>query len=83
MCLVTLFNGIDVLRTRDDVKISVEAYLERVYERHLDTCMKVGQDKASTTLPCKQEFIRGFLAAKDVDDPNAQAALAKEMGFGY
>ena len=83
MGLVTLFNGIDVLQTRDYVKGSVETYLERVCKHHLDTWMKVGQDTASTPLPCKKEFIQGFLTSKGNNNPDAQAALAKEMGLGY
>ena len=36
MGLVTLFNGIDVEQTRDYTKISVETYLERVCENHMN-----------------------------------------------
>jgi hypothetical protein len=45
--------------------------------------MNVGQDKTRPPLPCKKEFIRGFLAAEGIDNPDAQEALAKETGFGY
>ena len=74
---------LEVLQTRDYVKISVEMYLERVCKRHLDMWMNVRQDTTSTPLQCKMEFIRDFLAAEGIDDPDAQEALAKEMGFGY
>ena len=36
MGLVTLFNGIDIDQTRDYIKISVETYLERVCEKHMN-----------------------------------------------
>ena len=83
MDLMTLFNGIGVLQTRDYVKISVETYLERVCERHLDTWMKVGQDTASTPIPCKKECLLGCIATEGIDDLDTQAVLAEEMGFGY
>ena len=34
-------------------------------------------------LPDKKEFLQGFLAMVGDDDPDTQAALAGEMGFGY
>jgi hypothetical protein len=83
MGLVSLINGIDVLQTRDYIKISVKTYLERICERHLETWMIVGCDKVSTSLKNEKEFVRGFLAAADDNDPDAQANLAKEVGFGY
>ena len=83
MGLVTLFNGINVLQTRDYIKISVEMYLERVCARHLDTWMQVGQDTVSTPLSYKKEFIRGFLSAEGIADPDTQAALARKMKLGY
>jgi hypothetical protein len=45
--------------------------------------MNIGPEKPGTPLPCKKEFIRGFLAAEGDEDPDAQKRLAKEMGFGY
>ena len=37
MGLVTLFNGIDVLQTRDYIKISVETYITNICEKYLAT----------------------------------------------
>ena len=51
MGLVTLFNGIDILQTRDYIKISVETYLERICEKHVDTWINFKRDKATTPLP--------------------------------
>jgi len=59
MGLVTLFNGIDVEQTRDYIKISVETYLERVCEKHMNEWMTLPrtQGKLTTPLPNRKEFI--------------------------
>ena len=54
MGLVTLFNGIHVLQTRDYIKILMETYLERICKKHVDTWMNIGRDKVTTPLPNKK-----------------------------
>ena len=72
-----------MLQTWDYIKILVETYLERICEKHLDTWMNIGCNKATTLLPNKKELIQGFLAAINDNDLDAQVRLEKEMGFGY
>ena len=79
MGLVSLFNGVDVLQTRDYIKISVETYLERVCEKYLATWLGPTRGQTATPLPNRKEFIRGFLAAVGDPNPAAQQALEDEM----
>ena len=59
MGLITLFNDVDVLQTRDYIKILVEAYITRMSERHLVTWMDVrGNSVKMTPLPNKATFSR-------------------------
>jgi hypothetical protein len=83
MGLVTLFNGINVLQTRDYINISEETYIECICAKYLATWVNGGRDKPTTPLPNKKEFICGFLSAVGDDDPLTQHAMAKEMGVGY
>ena len=84
MGLVSLFNGLDVLQTRDYVKISVKTYIERIAEKHLQEWMTLKDFPArSTPLPTKQHFIRDFLSTAGDPDAKVQEALAKKMGFRY
>jgi hypothetical protein len=72
MGLVTLFNRIGVLQTRDYIKISVETYIERICDKYLATWINEGQDKPITPLPNTKEFIHRFLAAEGDDNPLVQ-----------
>ena len=52
---VTLFNGIDVEQTRDYIKISVETYLERVCEKHMNGWMTLGESGGHADGPADHE----------------------------
>jgi hypothetical protein len=83
--LVTLYNGLDILQTRDYIKVSCETYINRISELHLAQ----GWMKAylisdrPTPLPTTQQFMKALQS--DEGDPNekSQLALAKKMGFSY
>ena len=85
MGLVDMFNGLDVLQTRDYIKISVETYLEKIGERHLSNWMKNELTPAvkPTPLPSRDSFMRTFLSAKGDPDKKIQAELAQRWGFSY
>ena len=81
---VTMFNGIDVLQTKDYIKISVQTYIERICEKHLKAWMKVNDmPDRPTPLPTRKQFITSFLSAKGDKNDKAQTKLANNMGFGY
>ena len=84
MGLVTLFNDIDVLQTRDYIKISVETYITRMSAKHLITWMDVRDCSVKTTpLLSKPTFIKTFLSSVGDPDETQQKELAARMGFGY
>lgn len=81
---VTMFNGIDVLQTRDYIKISVQTYLERICEKHLRNWMNLHKmPNRPTPLPTRDEFMKSFLSAIGSKDEKVQAELAKKYTFGY
>ena len=83
--LLTMFNGVDVLQTKDYIKISSETYLTRVGEKYLDTWMKKGYMTRNrpTPLPSNPDWQRAFNDAKGDPDPKVQAKLAKKEGVKY
>ena len=83
MGLVNLFNGIDVLQTRDYIKISVETYITRMSAKHLNTWMDVRECSVKMTpLPRKPTFVKTFLSSVGDPDETQQKKLAARMGFG-
>ncbi|KAL7525465.1 hypothetical protein ACHAXR_001015, partial [Thalassiosira sp. AJA248-18] len=81
---VTLFNGFDVDQTKYYVKISVESYITRICEKHLESWMKntVIKDRP-TPIPSTKDFMKELLSAVGDPDPKAQARLAKAMEASY
>jgi len=83
--LVDLFNGPDVLQTRDCIKISCSTYINKISEKHLTNWMQNFDVPVSRPppLPSRPSFMKSLLATKGDDDPVKQAKLEKEMSFGY
>ena len=79
-----MFNGIDVLQTQDYVKISVQTYVERISEKHLNSWMTMTQNlEYLTPLPRRPKMMQDILNADGSMDEKVQEALAKRMGVGY
>ena len=84
MGLVDMFNGMDILQTRDYVKMSCKTYLERVLGKHIQNGLNVKLlPNKPTPLPTTGKFMESFMGAKGDADEKAQRKLVKEMGFGY
>ena len=83
--LVDMFNGLDVLQTRDYVKISCSTYIEKISEKHLENWMRQFDVPVNrpTPLPSRPTFIKSFLAATGDTDQAKQSALEKSMSFKY
>ncbi|KAL7529031.1 hypothetical protein ACHAXR_002756, partial [Thalassiosira sp. AJA248-18] len=82
---VTLFNGFDVDQTKYYVKVSVESYLTRICEKHMETWMKdtpILKDRP-LPLPSTKDFMKELLSAEGDPDPKVQAKLAKSMTSSY
>ena len=83
--LVTLYNRLDILQTRDYIKVSCEMYINRISELHLAQ----GWMKAylisdrPTPLPTTPQFMKALQSEEGDPDDKAQLTLAKKMGFSY
>ena len=83
--IVTLFNGVDILQSRHYVKMSVQTYLEKIGEKHLEAWMHDLKDMANRPLPmpATDSFKKSFETAIGDPDEKAQAKLEKEYKFKY
>ena len=74
-----MYNGINVLQTRDYIKVSVQLFVEKVFEKHLPTWMKSAYPSAtcSTPLPSDQTFQKKFNSLVGNPDKTVQLNLAK------
>ena len=77
----------DIKQTEDYIKVSCKTYLDRILDKYFMAPINLRVDDMGeikpTPLPNRQTFQKSFLNAKGDPDPKAQAALAKQMGFGY
>ncbi len=83
--LVMLYNGVDILQTRDYIKVSCETYIDRISDIHLTRgWMKsyLTSDRP-TPLPRTPQFMKALQSEEGDPDEKAQQALAKKMGFSY
>jgi hypothetical protein len=84
MGLLDLYNGLNVIQTRDYIKINCSTYLDKILIKHLSTWMKnfavpIG---CPTSVPGWELFIKTCLSATGNPDHALQDKLSKEMGFG-
>jgi hypothetical protein len=80
-----MYNGINVLQTWHYIKVSVQSFVEKVFEKHLATWMKSAHPNAacSTPLPSDQTFQKKFNSLVGNPNKTVQLNLAKEMQLGY
>ena len=71
MGLVDMFNGLDILQTRDYIKVSCKTYIERVCQKHLAAWMTdTGtMGPRPTPLPCRDSFVKAYMKAVGDPDP--------------
>ena len=82
--LLTLFNGIDILQTRDFVKLSCTTYIDKISGPYLDTWMRTYLLKdRPTPLPSTKSFMNSLLSAVGDSETTRIKALEKQMGFSY
>jgi hypothetical protein len=83
--LVTLYNGLDILQTKDYIKVSCETYINQISNIHLDH----GWIKSylisdrPTLLPTTPPFMKALQTEEGNPDPVIKRALKKKMGFSY
>ena len=80
-----MYNGLNILQSRDFVKISCETYIDKICTEHEKSWMKTFEitDDRPTLLPISENFIKRRLSAVGDPDEKFQAALANNMGFGF
>jgi len=80
-----MYNGIDVVQTRDYVKLSCKSFVEKCSEKHLTSWMSSYLMAAArpTPFPCDANWYKKFNSATGDPDPKKQAALSKSMNLSY
>jgi hypothetical protein len=80
-----MFNGVDVVQTRDYIKISGQTYINKFCEKYLDTWLgKIPlSENRPTPLPTDPTWLKKFNAAVGSSDPDVQKDLSSEMQIKY
>ncbi len=83
--LVTLYNGLDILQTKDYIKVSCETYIDWISNNHLDQGWMKSYliSDQPTPLPTTPPFMKALQTKEGDPDPVVQWALEKKMGFSY
>ena len=83
--LVTLYNGLDILQTKDYIKVSCETYINRISNIHLNQGWMKSYliSDLPTPLPTTPPFMKALQTKEGDPDPVVQQALEKKMGFSY
>jgi hypothetical protein len=80
-----MYNGINVLQTRDYIKIFCTTFINKICEKYLNTWMRHYTMTADrpTPLPANPAWYKRFDAAIGNPDKKIQAQLAKKMQLAY
>ena len=76
-----MYNGIDVLQTRDYIKISTTTCIDKICEKYLSSRMHnfTTTEDRPTPLPSDPTWFKKFNAAIGDPDPDVQKKLSKSM----
>jgi hypothetical protein len=80
-----MYNGVDVMQTRDYIKISSKSFIDKICEKYLISWMQnfTSTDDRPTPLPTDLTWFKKFNAAVGDPDAKVQAKLAKKMQMTY
>jgi hypothetical protein len=80
-----MYNGIDVMQTRDYIKISTTTFLNKITEKYLSTWMQnfTTTEDRPTPLPSDATWLKKFNTAIGNPDPIIQKKLATSMQLTY
>jgi hypothetical protein len=83
--LLDMYNGIDILQTKDYIKIDVHSYIQKFCSKYEDTWLsKVPLTKnCPTPLPTDPNWIKKFNSAIGPSEFKAQQELATKMQIKY
>jgi len=80
-----MYNGIDVIQTRDYIKISTTTFIDKICDKYLSSWMHnftIMEDRP-TPLPSDPTWLNKFYVAIGDPDPDVQKTLAKSMQLTY
>jgi hypothetical protein len=80
-----MYNGVDIVQTRDYIKICSSMFIEKITEKYLNTWMTNYNTPAirPTPLPPDPAWHKDLHTAVGDPNPKAQAKLAKQMQLTY
>ncbi len=83
--LLDMFNGANVVQTRDYIKINYQMYINKFCEKYLDTWLgKIPlSENRPTPLPTDPTWLKKFNAAMGSSDPDVQKDLSNKMQIKY
>jgi len=80
-----MYNGIDVIQTRDYIKISTTTFIDKICAKYLSSWMQnfTTTDDRPTPLPSDPTWLKKFNSAIGNPNPDVQKKLAKTMQLTY
>ena len=83
--LLDMYNGIDILQTRDYIKISCHTYINKFCNKYVDTWLSnmTTTENKPIPLPSCPTWLKKFNSAVGSSNPKDQLALAKSMQLNY
>jgi hypothetical protein len=80
-----MYNGIDILQTRDYIRITCNTFINKICDKYLNSWMQnfTSTEDQPTPLPTDPTWFKKFNAAISDPDPKVQAKLAKKMQLTY
>ncbi len=83
--LLDMFNGIDITKTQDYIKIDCHTYINKFCDKYLNTWLhKIPMtENRPTPLPTYATWIKKFNAAVGPTDPKEQLQLATKIEIKY
>ena len=83
--LLDMYNGIDILQTRDYIKIDCHTYINKFCEKYVDTWLSnmTTTENKPIPLPSCPTWLKKFNSAIGSSNPEDQHALAKSMQINY
>jgi hypothetical protein len=80
-----MYNGIDVLQTRDYIKISTTTFIDKICEKYLSSWMHnfITTEDRPTPLPSDPTWLKKFNATIGNPDPDVQKKRSKSMQLTY
>jgi Reverse transcriptase (RNA-dependent DNA polymerase) len=79
--IIIRFNGVDILQSRNYIKLSCHTYLDKILDHHQWQHLKA----ANNPVPMRTDsnFMQDIETSKGPDNPKEQRTLEREMNFNY